>query len=205
MTWIDVTIPMHAGMLVWPGDPDFEITPLQRIDAGDACNTSILRCCTHTGTHADAPWHFDVGGKRLDEVDAQIFFGEALLIDLPDVDTIRAQHLGPGPLPPRVLFKTRNSERSADEPFRHDYVALNEDAAQRLVDDHVRLVGVDYLSVAPFQQSGQATHHILLRNEVFVIEGLRLGGLRAGVCEFVVLPMALRNMDGAPCRAFVRR
>lgn len=204
MKWIDVTIPMHAGMAVWPGDPNFEAAPLQRIAAGDGCNTSMLHCCTHTGTHVDAPWHFEEDGKRLHEVDTEVFFGDALLIDLPDVDTIRARHLGHGPLPPRLLFKTRNSDFPADTAFRNDYVAIDEDAAQTLVDNGVRLVGVDYLSVAPFKQPGQPTHHILLRNNVLVVEGLRLGGLCAGYCEFAVLPMALRDMDGAPCRAFVR-
>lgn len=204
MQWIDVTIPLHTGTTVWPGDPDFETAPLQRIAAGDGCNTSLLRCCTHTGTHVDAPWHFEEDGKKLHEVDVNVFFGEALLIDLPDVDRIQAGHLGRGPLPPRILFKTRNSDYPADAAFRNDYVALGEDAAQSLVDNGVRLVGVDYLSVAPFEQPGQPTHHILLRNNVLVVEGLRLGGLSAGYCEFIVLPMALRDMDGAPCRAFVR-
>ena len=25
--WIDVSLPMHDGMTVWPGDPPFEIAP----------------------------------------------------------------------------------------------------------------------------------------------------------------------------------
>jgi arylformamidase len=201
--WVDVSIPLRNGLVVWPGDPDFELTPHKRIAQGGSSNVSTLRMSTHAGTHVDAPWHYEEDGKRLHEIDTSVFFGEALLIDLPDVDRITADSLGHTPLPPRVLFKTRNSQFPADTPFRKDYVALESDAAQRLVEEGVRLVGVDYLSVAPYKQEGQDTHHILLRSGVFIVEGLLLGGLPAGLCRFTAMPLPLVDADGAPCRAFV--
>jgi len=201
--WIDVSIPLSATTTVWPGDAPFSLAPVARIAEGDSKNLSSLSLGAHTGTHVDAPWHFEEDGKKLHEMDTSVFFGEAMVLDLPDVDVISADDLGPGPLPARVLFKTRNSDYPVDAAFRKDYVGLDGGAAQRLVDDGVRLVGVDYLSVAPFKQEGQVTHHRLLRNEVCVVEGLRLAGLAAGVSKFVVLPLALVGADGAPCRAFV--
>lgn len=201
--WVDVSIPLHEGTVVWPGDPPVEFRPLQRIAAGAHCNTSLVQLATHTGTHVDAPWHFEDGGKRLDEVDPALFFGDALLLDMKDINRITAAHLPAEPLPRRVLFKTRNSDYPADAPFKKDFVALETDAAQRLVDEGVRLVGVDYLSVAPFRQPGGTTHHCLLRSNVLVVEGLRLQGFTTGVYPFVMLPLALAGADGAPCRAFV--
>lgn len=201
--WHDVTIPLRTGMAVWPGDPAFELTPLCRIENGDGCNTSRIVMATHTGTHVDAPWHFREDGKRLHEIDSALFFGEALLLDIPDVDMVHAADLGSPPLPPRVIIKTRNAQHAVDGPFREDFVALSEDAAQRLVDEGVRMVGVDYLSVAPFHQKEQDTHHILLGNGVLVVEGLVLKGLPPGACWFTMFPMALVGADGAPCRAFV--
>ena len=201
--WIDVTIPMHAGMTVWPGDPAFAMEPLSRIAAGAGSNVSKLAMSAHTGTHVDAPWHFEDDGRRLDQMDTSLFFGDALVLDLPHVDEIREEDLGDAPLPRRVLFKTRNSNHEPNGPFRKNYVALSATAAQRLVDDGVRLVGVDYLSVAPFKQPGQDTHHILLQNDVFVVEGLVLTSFAAGVYQFVALPLHLLGADGAPCRAFI--
>jgi arylformamidase len=203
--WYDVTIPFHEGMTVWPGDPRFRLSPLNRIAAGAHCNTSLVTFCTHTGTHVDAPWHFEDDGKRLDEIDPALFLGEALLVEIPDAALVRAGDLGQGPLPPRVLIKTANSDIPLDAPFQTHYVALGPDAAQRLVEEGVRLVGVDYLSVAPFKQAGHETHHRLLGNDVLVVEGLRLKGFRGGTYGFVVLPLALAGADGAPCRAFVGR
>jgi arylformamidase len=201
--WIDVSIPMREGMTVWPGDPPFSLRPASRISEGAGCNVSTLTMSTHTGTHVDAPWHFEEDGKRLDQVDASVFFGDALLIDVPDRESIRAEDLGPDPLPPRVIVRTRNSGFPAEDPFYTTYTAVESDAAQRMVDEGVRLVGVDYLSVAPFKQPGQNTHHILLQAGVFVVEGLRLTGLPEGLYSFVVLPLPLVGADGSPCRAFV--
>lgn len=201
--WHDLSIPIEPGMVVWPGDPEVEFSPKTRIAEGAGSNTSHIAMSTHTGTHVDAPWHFEDGGKRLDEVDPQVFFGDALLLDFPGLDIVRAPDLGPAPLPPRILIKTRNSELPINAPFDKTYVALHEDAAQRMVDEGVKLVGVDAFSVAPYKQPGQPTHHILLANDVFVIEGLRLAGFVQGIYPFVALPLPLKGLDGAPCRAFL--
>ncbi len=202
ITWCDVSLPLHAGMTVWPGDPVFEITPCARMDAGDSCNVSQLRLGTHTGTHIDAPWHFDNTGKRLQQLDTALFFGDALLITCPEVDIIHASDLPATPLPPRILIQTKNAQLPPDAPFQEDFVALAEDAAQYLVEAGVRLVGIDYLSIAPKGQSGP-THRCLLENEVLIIEGLRLGGFSPGIYPFIALPLPLQDADGAPCRAFL--
>ena len=202
--WKDVSIPMHNGMICWPGDAPFAFAPAARIADGASHNGSTLALSTHTGTHVDAPWHFEDDGKRLHEVDTDLFFGEARVIDLPDVDLIRAEHLTGTSLGSRVLFKTRHSNQPITDPFDTNFVALHDDAAQRLVEYGVRLVGVDYMSVAPYKQKGQPTHHILLQNEVLIVEGLRLAGVGEGPCDFVVLPLPLQDADGAPCRAFLR-
>jgi arylformamidase len=90
-----------------------------------------------------------------------------------------------------------------DAPFREDYVAVEPDAAAALVERGVRLVGIDYLSVAPYGPRGREAHHTLLGAGVFVVEGLRLAEVAPGRCEFTVLPLPLAGLDGAPCRAFV--
>jgi arylformamidase len=200
--WHDVTIPMKPEMTVWPGDPPFCFEAKSRMAAGDSCNTSTLSMSTHTGTHCDAPWHFIDDGKRLGGVDTDLFFGEAILIEIRGASHIRADHLPEAPLPPRVLFKTDNAGYPPDTPFRDEFTAIEEDAAARIVSDSVRLVGVDYLSVAPRGRSA-GTHRILLENNVFVIEGLLLAGFPAGRYPFIVLPLAIENADGAPCRAFL--
>lgn len=191
------------GMPVWPGDPAFESAPVASIGGGDSCNLTRLTLSTHLGTHLDAPWHFCPDGLRVDELDPALFFGEALVLALVDADIVRAEHLPASPLPPRVLFKTRNSLRPEDAPFDTDFVAVAPDAAERLVADGVRLVGVDGYSVGAHGDTGP-THRILLGAGIPVVEGLRRAAVPAGFCEFVVLPLPVAGGDGAPCRAFLR-
>lgn len=204
MQWTDVSMAIHPGLTVWPDDPPVSVTPLSRIADGASSNVSQIACNTHTGTHCDAPWHFVEDGARVHAIDPALFFGEALVIDLPTVSQIAAADLPATALPPRVLFRTRNSHRPQDAPFDTSYVALKLDAAERLLADGVRMVGIDGPSVAPFGNS-RPVHVALLRAGVFVVENLRLALIPAGSHPFVVLPMPLRDLDGAPCRAFIGR
>lgn len=203
MDWIDVSKTISENLVVWPGDTEYAFAANSRVADGDSCNTSNFRLSTHAGTHCDAPWHFEEDGKRLDAVDPAIFFGPATLIDLPDVDRITAADLPPAPYPARILFRTRCSAQPEDAPFDEAYVGLEDDAAQALVAGGVRLVGIDAPSIAPFNNTGP-THHTLLRAEVFIVEGLRLAACTPGPCEFIVLPLPMAGVDGAPCRAFLR-
>lgn len=201
--WEDVTIPLRNGMVVWPGDPEFRFFPACRISEGAGCNVSAVEMGLHTGTHVDAPWHFKEDGRRLHEVDTALFFGPAQVLHYPDADVVTAEMLEGVVLCERVLFRTRNSDCAEDTPFRRDFTAISACAAQHMVAAGVKLVGVDYLSVAPFKQPGQDTHHILLGAGILVVEGLRLGKIEAGEYDFIVLPLAVVGADGAPCRAFV--
>ncbi|HOV33500.1 MAG TPA: cyclase family protein [Candidatus Hydrogenedens sp.] len=202
MQWIDVSIPLQVGMTVWPGDLNFSFEPDRRIANGAHSNTSFLHMSSHTGTHCDAPWHFVDTGKRLHEVDPSIFFGKAQVIEWEYDEHINSQKLKDMEFLPRVLFKTKNSSLPTMGDFHTKFIALLPDAAQLLVDRGVHLVGIDYLSIAPYKNSGPS-HEILLKNNVFVVEGLRLEKVPAGQYEFIVLPLLIVGADGAPCRAFI--
>ncbi len=104
----------------------------------------------------------------------------------------------------RVLFHTRNSDLWAhgEREFARDFVAVTEDGAQWLIERGVRLVGVDYLSVAPFRQSAP-THRALLRAGVVVVEGLNLHGVAPGMYQLVCLPLRIVGCDGSPARAIL--
>jgi arylformamidase len=66
----------------------------------------------------------------------------------------------------------------------------------------VKLVGVDYLSVAPYKQS-RPVHEILLRAGVVIVEGLNLSEVSQGRYTLVCLPLKLAGSDGAPARAIL--
>ena len=96
----------------------------------------------------------------------------------------------------RLLFKTQNSELWEHDGFVEQFVRIGLPLARRLVEDRVRLVGVDYLSVG-----NEAVHELLLGLGVVVVEGLDLLGVEPGPYLFACLPLKLVGSDGAPARA----
>jgi arylformamidase len=203
----DITIPVHPDMPVWPGDSGVRIERVRKIEEGDNANVSHLSLGAHTGTHVDAPYHFVSEGNTLDQVSIERFIGEALVVEILGVNRITAADLEAIDLPPdtkMVLLKTRNSQIWAQGKlkFQEDFVALNPDAAQNLVDRGVSFVGIDYLSIAPFKESSP-THKVLLGAGVVILEGVDLSEVPAGRYTLYCLPLKLDKADGAPARAIL--
>ena len=151
---IDITVPVRAGMVTFPGDPPYRSGLVRSLAAGDVCDLTRAEGGVHTGTHIDAPRHFVVGGAAVDDVPLGACVGPAYVVDARGVTGhIDAAVLDRLVLPPdavRVLFLTSNSARWADDAFAEDFVALTPDAADELVRRGAVLVGNDYLSVAPY-------------------------------------------------------
>jgi arylformamidase len=107
-----------------------------------------------------------------------------------------------------VLFKTRNSAfwSESNPTFHTDFTYLDLNAATLLVQQGLRLVGIDYLSIEKFGQHNHETHLALLSKGVIILEGLNLSDVPAGKYELICLPLRLRSNlgDGAPARAVLR-
>lgn len=207
MRTYDITLTISSELPTWPGDPRVELERVRKIEEGSNANVSRVDMGVHTGTHVDAPFHFLQDGITVDKLDLSLLAGRAYVLHLPEVDVITAAVLEAAQIPPRtrrVLFKTRNSEYWArgDTDFHTDFVGLSEDGAEYLVRRGVKLVGIDYLSVAPFKQS-RPTHEILLSAGVVIVEGLDLNEVSQGRYTIYCLPLKLANSDGAPARAIL--
>jgi len=208
MRTYDITLTITPQMTVWPGDPSVNIQRISSIASGDNANVSQMSMSCHSGTHVDAPDHFLNNGKTVEGISLDLLVGRAYVLYLPDVDTITASVLMRAEIPPRtrrLLFKTRNSEYWANEnnhEFHTDFVGLSVDAAELLVDRNVKVVGIDYLSIAPYKLS-TPVHTILLNAGVVVIEGLDLSQVSQGRYTLHCLPLKLGGADGAPTRCIL--
>jgi len=203
----DITVSIHSDMPVWPGNSRVSIERVSKIEAGANANVSHLSMGAHTGTHVDAPYHFIPEGVTLDQVPLSYFVGPVVVVEIPDVDRITAADLEQAEIPPhtqKVLFKTRNSDIWArrENRFQEGFVALSPDAAQYLVDRDVHLVGIDYLSIAPFKES-RPTHEILLGAGIAILEGVDLSAVPPGSYSLFCLPLKLWGAEGAPARAIL--
>lgn len=205
MDWIDITVPLRAGMTVWPGDEPARIERVQAIERGDPYNLTRLSISAHTGTHIDAPLHFLPGGAPVSAMAVEATCGPARVVDVAG-DVIGAADV-PGDLAPgaRILFRTRNSERDLFAgTFFEDYVYLGRDAAEKLVRAGARLAGIDALSVSGYREDPAETHRLLLGAGIWILEGVCLRGVEAGEYELLCLPLRIEEADGAPARALLR-
>jgi arylformamidase len=207
----DVTVPISNELPTWPGDPSVQLTVWRSLSAGDSANVSMLNFGAHTGTHVDAPAHFIDGAPKIESLPLDVLIGAVQVIEVPDDlrvidEEFVLAHCAPDIT--RVLFKTRNSAFwSESEPeFHTDFTYLDLNAAQRLVEWGLKLVGIDYLSIEKYDSPKHETHLALLSRGVVILEGLNLTDIPAGNYELICLPLRLRNIkgDGAPARVVLR-
>jgi arylformamidase len=203
----DISLTLSPELPVWPGDPAIHLQRAQSMDNGDMCNVTRMDISVHTGTHVDAPFHFINDEKTVESLDLNILNGPATVIEIPDeVAEITAEHLADLPDCERVLFKTRNSKHWAENnpAFDTHFVGLHESASVLLVTRGVKLVGIDALSVAPFD-APEPTHQILLGASIIIVEGLNFTDIEPGEWQFHCLPLKIAGSDGAPARAILCR
>ncbi len=207
MTIYDISLPISATLVVWPGDPPIRITHPTHFSQGDTAMVSRIDMGAHTGTHIDAPLHFIENGVSVEALDIKQLIGPALVLHVPNADALSATILETLAIPlhtRRVLFRTRNSKYWAEgkHTFSKDFVAVTEDGARWLVDRGIQVVGVDYLSVAPFKDI-TTPHRILLNAGVIPLEGLDLSAVPPGLYQLICLPLKMAGLEGAPARAIL--
>ncbi|HEY8225984.1 MAG TPA: cyclase family protein [Pyrinomonadaceae bacterium] len=211
MAIYDISVPLVDGMPIYPGDPDLQIQDWKALSKGDPANVSFLHFGAHTGTHVDAPAHFIEGAAPIESLPLDVLIGEAQVIEVPvDAASIDQAFVNErySRGTSRVLFKTRNSAfwKSGESNFHRDFCYLELAAAEQLVANKVRLVGIDYLSIEKFHNEGHPTHLSLLSHGVVIVEGLNLSDVSPGKYELICLPLRIRGGkgDGAPARAVLR-
>jgi arylformamidase len=204
----DISLPISPELPVWPGDPQVVLEKVSSMDAGAHDNVSRLACGVHVGTHVDAPHHFLNDHRTVESLSLDILVGPACVVQIPeDVAVIDAQVLDHAAILPgteRLLLKTRNSNhwKRGENGFDTGFVGVSADGAEWLVQHDLKLVGIDYLSVAPYHQS-IPTHRALLTAGIVIIEGLDLSAVAPGIYSLYCLPLKLVGSDGAPARTIL--
>ncbi|MBM3218335.1 MAG: cyclase family protein [Candidatus Rokubacteria bacterium] len=93
MPFIDISLPIREGMIVYEGDPGIAIGSAASTERGDPANVSSLKLGSHTGTHMDAPLHFIEGAKSIDTVPLEVPIGPALLLEVDADRLVEPRHL----------------------------------------------------------------------------------------------------------------
>jgi arylformamidase len=210
--WIDVTQTLQEGMIHWPGDTPPQFRRSAALAKGDMVNATRININAHTGTHMDAPLHFLEGTADMTEIPVEAMTGGAKVFEVATGKNITAQDImaaekrvGKIAEKDKIIFRTHLSGRDwIKEDFHYDYPALTSDAAQYLADKKIILTGIDYLSVAPYDNLTEV-HEILLKNQIWIIEGLKLSEITEGLYEIIAAPLKIQGADGSPARVLLKK
>ena len=209
MSWIDVTLPIDESHPAWPDDRPFvhEITAVIG-EKGSVCNLSAMHISTHFGTHVDAPFHFIPDGTTVDKLDVDLLVGSCVVAEAMDADPLVMPADLEGQVADgttRVLIKTINSERYLhDQVFHKEFVALSAEAVEWLLAKGVRLIGIDYYSIAPYSNPMPVHRLFLGRGDTVALEAVDLSKANAGTYDIICLPFPARDASGSPAWLLLR-
>ncbi|WHZ04132.1 arylformamidase [Neobacillus sp. YX16] len=204
MKMIDISRRLENGMPVWPGDTTFQYEVSWSKAESGSVNVGSLSMSTHTGTHVDAPFHFDDNGKRIIELDLELYIGPVRVVDMIGKESIGAKDLENVDLEgfQRVLFRTLAWENSREFPEKIPF--MEGDLGPYLAEKGIRLIGVDVPSVDPIDSKDLHAHHSLNENGIHILESVLLDQVEPGDYELIALPLPLVEGDGSPVRAVLR-
>ncbi|GAF14143.1 kynurenine formamidase [Bacillus sp. JCM 19046] len=204
MSWIDITMPLSNTVAHWPGDTPFTYRLSATIAETGSVNIGSIEMSTHTGTHADAPFHYKEDGKKMHQLPLDRYIGDALVFEAIGAKKLDQSLLEQADLEgiERLLIKTKTTSDFFNFPEEIPYVTA--DGAAYLQKQGIQLLGVDSPSVDPLTSKELTGHHSLHQANILIIENLVLDHVKAGLYEFIALPLRIEQADGSPVRAVIR-
>jgi arylformamidase len=204
MKWIDISMPLQDNMAVWPGDTPFCFSLNWTKQETGSVNVGRIEMSTHTGTHIDAPFHFDNEGSKVIELDIDRYIGKALVLDMTnkeficeeDVESLEINGIN------IILFKTKVWKDRTQFPTEIPYIKAG--VAKSLSHKGIKLIGVDLPSVDPLDSKELVAHHELVTHDIHILEGIVLDEINEGLYELIAVPLPISKGDASPVRALIR-
>lgn len=202
---IDISRRLQKGVPTWPGDTPFSYEVSWSKEQSGSVNVGKLTMSIHTGTHVDAPFHFDDDGRKIAELDLNLYIGPVRVIELKNKSSIAAKDLEGLELQSVERLIIRTSSWHDETRFPEEITYLEADVAPFLSKHGIRLIGVDVPSVDPLDSKVLSAHHSLHQHDIHILEGLDLEHVAEGEYELIALPLFLTEADGSPVRAVLRK
>lgn len=212
---IDLSHPIRAGLVTYPGIPAPTVTPhltreasREHYAAGTEFAIDIITMAGNTGTYLDSPYHRYAEGGDLASLPLETLVGvPAEVFHLTDAASrgIPAEVFFDRELAgTAVLLHTGWSRHFGAPEYAHGAPFLTEAGARHLVDAGVAIVGIDSLNIDDTESGGERpAHSILLAAGVHVVEHLTaLERLPARGARFTAVPPRVEGFGTFPVRAF---
>ncbi|MFF2288298.1 arylformamidase [Peribacillus butanolivorans] len=203
--WRDISQRLNENTPYWPGDTPYSYRLNSSIAKGSSVNVGEIRMSTHLGTHIDAPFHFDENGKKIIELDLDLYIGPALLVKIDAAKSIGVEAFTGIDFTgiERLLLATGQWKDLSRFP---EWIpTIDPELAPYLADKGVKLLGLDLPSVDYLDSQELPAHHALSGCGIHILEGLVLESVEPGMYDLAALPLALEEGDGSPVRAVLKR
>jgi len=198
MTIIDISLPIHPNMPIYPGN---QPTTFETTIKPSGSQLTTMTFDSHAGTHIDAPAHAGLEGST-EVFGLEAFYGPVRVITIKNTALIEKRHLADQDVKAgeRILLKTDNSARGHDL-FHDSWTALSSEAAAFLASKKVALVGIDWFGIKQKGASDNGAHTELLSQRIPILEGITLANVKPGSYTLSAFPVAYLGADGAQTRA----
>jgi len=172
--------------------------------------SELIFMSTHTGTHMDAPYHFDLAGKKIDEIPVDTFVADAVLLNIEKgargyvtkddiVSFEKKARISSGNA---VVISTGWEVHAVKSDYLSSNPGLSKDAAVYLASKKVSIVGIDTANIDHPSDSNFTVHKILLPKGVLIVENLcNLSRIKQTSFRLIVLPLKIKGASGSPVRA----
>ncbi len=200
---IDLTLPINNLM------SGVSIESAKKI-AVDGWNATTLHLYSHSGTHMDAPLHFEVNEQTIDQLPPERLISEAWVVDIRNIqpkEEIKISHLekiaSDFVAGESVILHTGWSKKIGTPAYRDELPRISEELANWLGEKKVNILGVEPPSVADVNNIKEVTniHNILMKKDVIIVEGLcNIEQITKPKVTLVALPLKVEGGDGAPSR-----
>jgi len=204
MKIIDISWPINQDATEYK-DRKTVLFKQNKIFEKDGARDSQITMNSHTGTHVDAPSHFLQDGKPIDQVNLHNCIGKAKVLDFTGVkESVTKADLQKHDIKKDdiILLKTKNSFLPVTGPFEKEFIFLKDCGAKYLAEKEIKALGIDYLGLERGQE-GHPSHVDLMKKDIVIIEGLRLGQVIPGDYFFICLPVRVVGLEAAPARAIL--
>ncbi|MGL4790962.1 MAG: cyclase family protein [Anaerotignaceae bacterium] len=185
---IDITRALNSNIEIFAGDPPFSINKVYSIQKGDEFQVSKIEMGSHCGTHVDYPCHFYEKGKTSTDYPADYLCGKVVVLEVDKDTSINSVDFKDIK---GILFKTKEKK------------GITLEVAEMIVDKNIKFVGINTLNIENYNNINYEVHKKLLINNVLIIEGLELSGVKGGVYNLYCLPIKIDGIDASPVRAIL--
>ena len=208
----DLTYPLSEK-----GQRQMRLIPKKTLETSYS-NEYTVEMHAHLGTHVEGPLHCLAGGKSIGEFAADVFVGDAAIVDLTktsrqnrmiDAAALRGAgaHIRRNDI---IILKTGYGETFPPEEMQSpSYCAkspyLTADAVDWLMEMQMKMLGIDFWSIEKYPIDpaiGEPLHIVMLKKDIPLIHSLtNLLNIHADRVFFMALPLPIAGLDSSPVRA----